>query len=696
MAGAIVEKSSRVGLTIPPMPTSHSSRRRYDQYRRQIRDRKADGSSKSSGRDETHANPALTVETAKIKSTKRHRSFRQLFAAFWGFLRSHHATLYLALCTLSVSTLLGLVPLYGTKLVVDNVLGDKPMPPGIPAWLHLPTEPRTLLAVIAISMVGLSVISLVVGMWGRWQATRVSKRVTVEARRRLFDHVVRLPLHRIYTIKSGGVASVLREDAGGIGELVFSMIYNPWRAIIQLFGSLFVLIFVDWRMLLGSLALIPTVWYTHRTWVGRIRPFWRDIRTTRQVIDGQATETFGGIRVIRGFARDRTETARFTSGNHFMARQELFAWWWMRGVDAAWAVLIPLATAILLWYGGSRVLADAALVRGGALTATQALSVGDLVVFLAYLTALLGPIATLAQSATTLQNGLAGLDRTLDLLAEPIDMAGDASSIQLDRAGVQGRITLTDVAFTYPGTKAPVLQDVQLDVAPGETIALVGPSGAGKTTLCNLIARFYDPQSGSIAIDGHDLRDIDVDSYRRLLGIVEQDTFLFDGTIAENIGYGRRDATREEIIDAARKANAHGFVVDLERGYNTLIGERGVRLSGGQRQRLTIARAILADPKILILDEATSNLDTESERIIQASLRTLMKGRTSFVIAHRLSTIASAHRIVVIEDGRIVEEGAHEQLMATSGRYRYMVDLQTRPVESTSAAEELSDARADS
>jgi ATP-binding cassette subfamily B protein/subfamily B ATP-binding cassette protein MsbA len=210
-------------------------------------------------------------------------------------------------------------------------------------------------------------------------------------------------------------------------------------------------------------------------------------------------------------------------------------------------------------------------------------------------------------------------------------------------------------------------------------IALVGPSGAGKTTLCNLVARFYDPTAGSISLDGTDLRDISVDSYRRLLGIVEQDTFLFDGTIADNIAYGRRNATRDEIQRAAELANAHEFIAKLDAGYDSLIGERGVKLSGGQRQRLTIARAILADPKILILDEATSNLDTESERLIQGSLRTLMQGRTSFVIAHRLSTIAHADRILVLENGRIIEQGRHDELMQQSGRYRAMVDLQTSP-----------------
>jgi ATP-binding cassette subfamily B protein/subfamily B ATP-binding cassette protein MsbA len=482
-------------------------------------------------------------------------------------------------------------------------------------------------------------------------------------RRQAFSHALRLSLPRVYQLKSGGAASLLRDDAGGVGELIFSMLYNPWQAIIQLVGSLIVLVWVDWRLMLGDLLLFPLVFVTHRTWINRIRPMYRDIRSKRQDIDAHATETFGGIRIVRAFNRERSEAGRYVRSSDLVVRQSLFVWWWSRLIEICWAVLIPLSSTALLLYGGREIL------RGE-------LTLGDLTMFLFYLAMLLDPLATLAATATGFQNNLAGFDRVLDLLHEPKEMAAPADAPHLSPEQVAGRLDFKGVSFRYPGAEAFVLRNIELTALPGQTVALVGRSGAGKTTLCNLAARFYDPTEGVIELDGADLKSLRVDDYRRLLGVVEQDVFLFDGTIRENIGYAVKNARPEEIEQAARAAHAHEFISGFEKGYDTIIGERGVRLSGGQRQRLAIARAILADPRILILDEATSNLDSESEQLIQEALRKLLEGRTCFVIAHRLSTIAHADLIAVLDEGRIVETGNHAELMAKSGLYRQMVELQ--------------------
>ena len=627
-----------------------SSRQRFEEYKQEFLNR--DDSSEKD-RDSS---------SRKKRKSHRDRSSWRLVREFLGLLGGHRSSIIFSMLTLTIATILALIPPAAVKLVVDYVLTGQELPAAFPEWI--PRQPWPLLLLIVGGILVISLLKLFLHIWGRWHATRVTKLLQMSIRKRVFEHAARLPLHRIQELKSGGTASILRQDAGSVGDLVFGMLYNPWRAVIQLVGSFLVLAWVDWRLLIGAIGIVPLVYFTHRTWIHRIRPQFRRVRAQREEVDSLTTESFGGIRVVRAFGRQHAETNRIMRGNHVMGRQELYAWWWSRTIEIVWETVIPLATAGLLVYGGWRVLQDQ-------------LTMGDLMMFLVYVLMLLGPLATLAQSAAAFQNSLSGFDRVLDLLDEPLEMESDAETIEINPAELIGSIEFKDVSFSYPAADGFALQNVNLSVEPGETIALVGPSGAGKTTICNLVARFYDPTSGAVLLDGLDLVKFDVESYRRLTGIVEQDVFLFDGTIAQNIGYANRQATRAEIATAAQIANAAEFIDKLPHGYDTTIGERGVRLSGGQRQRLAIARAVLANPKILILDEATSNLDTESERLIQSSMAALMEHRTCFVIAHRLSTIASADRIVVLENGRITEVGTHQSLMELGGRYHEMVIMQT-------------------
>ena len=461
-----------------------SSRQRFENYKQEFL-----------SRDKKSENDRDSSDQKRQRKSQRDRSSWTLVREFLSLLRGHRGSIIFSMATLTVATILALIPPAAVKLVVDYVLTSKPLPAAVPDWI--PREPWPLLLWIIGSILVISFVKLFLHIWGRWHATRVTKLLQMSIRKQVFEHAARLPLHRIQELKSGGAASILRQDAGSVGELVFGMLYNPWRAVIQLIGSFLILAWVDWRLLIGAIGIVPLVYLTHRTWINRIRPQFRRVRAQREEVDSLTTESFGGMRVVRAFGRQHAETNRIMRGNHVMGRQELYAWWWSRTIEVVWETVIPLATAGLLVYGGWQVLQGQ-------------LSMGDLMMFLVYVMMLLGPLATLAQSAAAFQNSLSGFDRVLDLLAEPLEMEGDHETRAIKRTEFMGSIELIDVSFSYPGSDGFALQDVNLLVEPGETIALVGPSGAGKTTICNLVARFYDPTSGTVLLDGTDLIEFEV------------------------------------------------------------------------------------------------------------------------------------------------------------------------------------------
>jgi ATP-binding cassette, subfamily B, bacterial len=495
-------------------------------------------------------------------------------------------------------------------------------------------------------------------------------RVMLSLRRSLFDRLLHLPLPKLWDMKTGGILSRLTGDVDTTTGLLQMAVVSPSISLIRLVIAVIVLMLLNWRLALTALAVIPGIMVMSFAFSRRIRPIYRSIRKDAEIIDGRVGETFSGIRVVRAFGRELRELMDYMLGRHTVLRKELFAQRRELFVWTSWGLLTAAVNVVIVWYGGY-------------LNVLGRATIGDIMAFQWYTFLIINPVWNIVNSFSELQRSLAAMERVFEVLAMENDKPDKPDARDAPR--VVHEIRFENVEFEYR-EGLPVVRDFNVVVPGGAVIALVGRSGAGKTTVTDLVARFHDPTRGRILLNGSDIRDFRLSTYRDLLAIVQQDVFLFDGSVRDNIAYGRRDATDAEVEDAARRANAHEFIVRLPETYGTFIGERGVKLSGGQCQRLAIARAILASPQILILDEATSNLDTESEQLIQASMATLLAGRTTFVIAHRLSTIRRADLILLMEDGRVTERGTHQELMSAQGTYHDMV---RRQMESAHQGEDL-------
>lgn len=490
----------------------------------------------------------------------------------------------------------------------------------------------------------------------------IGQRVIIDIREAVYRQLQRLSLGYFDKRQTGAIMSSVTNDVSALqAALVDSMVEMVTEGMI-LIGSLGAMFFLHWKLSLLTLITMPLVLHAINTFGKKLRQAGRVLQARTADITAILQETISGIRVIKSFAREDYETNRFKQENFFNFRAQMKTSQLLATLTPVIEFLSAIGVTVIIWYGGMEVI-------NGNLTS------GALIAFLIYVVNLSNPVKRLSKVYGNIQKSLAAAERVFDILDTEPDVKDMPGAVDLPV--VEGRVTLQQVSFAYSAGQY-ALREVSLEVKPGQTVAIVGPSGAGKTTIANLLPRFYEVTEGSILVDGKDIRTVTMQSLRQQIGIVPQETVLFNGTVYDNILYGRLDATEAEVVAAAKAANAHNFIDKMPDKYQTQIGERGAKLSGGQRQRISIARAILKDPRILVLDEATSALDTESEKLVQQALDKLMIGRTSFVIAHRLSTVQRADVIVVLDKGRIVEQGTHNELLVSGGLYSTLYQVQFR------------------
>jgi subfamily B ATP-binding cassette protein MsbA len=581
------------------------------------------------------------MDPAPKKPVTASAAWREARELIW----RHRKRLAIGLALMLISRLAGLVLPFTSKWLIDEVVGNNRV---------------DLLMPIALAA-GVATVVQAVTSFGLSQILGVAaQRAITDMRKRVQAHVMRLPIRYFDSTQTGVLISRIMSDAEGIRNLVGTGLVQLVGGFVTAVLGLGILFWLNWRLTVITILVLGVfgggMAYAFRT----LRPLFRERGKINAEVTGRLTEALGGIRIVKSYTAEKREEIVFTKGAHRLFRNIAKS---MTGVSATTAgstVIVGVIGILMISLGGRAILAGE-------------MTLGDLIMYIFFIGLVAAPLVSIASIGTQVTEAFAGLDRIREILDMKTEVDEDAIKAPLDR--VVGDVAFDQVWFEYnPGQ--PVLRGVSFRAAPGTTTALVGSSGSGKSTLISLVMAFNRPTQGRVLVDGRDLADLKLVDYREQLASVLQDNFLFDGTIAENVGYAKPGSTRAEIQEACRIAHCDEFITAFPQGYDTIVGERGIKLSGGQRQRVSIARAILANPRILILDEATSSLDSESEQMIQDGLRRLRSGRTTFVIAHRLSTIRSADQILVLEAGEIVERGTHAELIALNGRYRQLHDKQ--------------------
>ena len=548
------------------------------------------------------------------------------------------ADLFFAILGAAVTLVIPLLVRY-----IMNTIGNMPV-----------SEAKSAILTIGAGMLGLILVQLGSRYFITYYGHMMGAYIEHDMRNEIFSHYQKLSFTFYDNQKVGHLLSRITSDLFDISELLHHGPEDIIISVIKLVGAFLILVNVNWKMAAISFSIVIVMLFYALIFNKRMKYAFKENRARIADINSQIEDSLSGIRVVKSFGNEKREMEKFAKGNERFVAAKRLTYRYMAGYHAGMDSFTTLITV-------------ASLIAGAFFLTDGTLDAADLVTFLLYINNFTEPVTKLVNFTEQFQNGYSGYDRFLEMMAIAPDIEDAPDAVSLDKA--EGGIEFQEVSFHYSDTNEEVLSHVNLQVKPGDYVALVGTSGAGKTTLCSLIPRFYDVSSGNILLDGTDIRKIKLKDLRRQIGIVQQDVYLFAGTIMENIRYGKPDATDEEVIRAAKAANAHDFIMEMPADYDTDIGQRGVKLSGGQKQRLSIARAFLKNPPILIFDEATSALDNESEKVVQESLEKLAKDRTTFVIAHRLSTIRNARRILVLTDDGIAEEGTHEELLQKDGVY---------------------------